>query len=91
MFDIVRDQMKDEQLYQQYYTEDIEEVSYTELVATLLTTLEYDIVIDAVMIKRIEYSIDNLEGYNLRKGNYQKQYQYDENGNIQLITYTSKG
>lgn len=90
MFDVVRDQMKDEELYQQYYAEDVEEVPYAELVATLINVLEYDIVIDGKLIKRNEHDIDKIAGYSLKEGIYRKEYQYDESGNITLITYTSK-
>lgn len=90
MFDIVRDQMKDKELYQQYYAEDIEEVPYAELVATLINVLEYDIVIDGKLIKRNEHDIDKIAGYSLKEGDYRKEYQYDEGGSITLITYTSE-
>lgn len=90
MFDVVRNQMKDEELYQQYYTEDVEEVPYAELVATLLNDLEYDIVIDGEMIKRNEHNIDKIGGYRLKENDYLKEYQYDENGFTEIITYTSK-
>ncbi len=89
LFDTVRDQMKDKELYQQYYSEDIEEVSYAELVATLCNDLEYDIVIDGNLIKRNVHDIDMISEYHLREGDYRKQYQYDEGGTIILITYTS--
>ncbi len=90
MFDVVRNQLKDEELYQQYYAEDIKIVAYAELVASLLNDLEYDIVIDGQLIKRNEHDIDKISGYSLEDGEYRKEYQYDENGNIILITYTSK-
>ncbi len=90
LFDVVRNQMKDEELYQQYYAEDVEKVSYAELVATLLSVLEYDIVIDGKLIKRNEHDIDKIAGYGLKESDYRKEYQYDESGNIVLITYSSK-
>lgn len=90
MFDVVRSQMKDEELYQQYYSEDVEEVPYAELVAILLNDLEYDIVIDGELILRNEYNIDKIGGYGLKENDYLKEYQYDENGFTAMITYTSK-
>lgn len=90
MFDIVRDQIKEEEIYQQYYAEDIEEVSYAELVAILLNNLEYDIMINEVLIRREDHDTDKIDGYRLNMSDYLKQYQYDESGNITLITYTSK-
>ena len=89
MFDVVRHQMKGEELYQQYYVEDIEKVSYAELIATLLNDLEYDIVINGILVKRNEHNFDQISGYRLKEGDYRKEYQYDESGNIALITYTT--
>lgn len=89
-FDVVRDQLKEEGLNQQHHDENYEEVSYAYLVASLLNTLEYDLIVDGVKIKCKEHDIDKIAGYNLKEGDYLKQYQYDEIGNIQLITYTSK-
>lgn len=90
MFDVVRDQINEEELYQQYYAEDIEEVSYAELVATLLNNLEYDIMINGELIRREDHDTDKINGYGLNESDYLKQYQYDESGKITLITYTSK-
>jgi hypothetical protein len=90
IFDVVRNQMKDEELYQQYYTEDVEEVPYAELVATLLNDLEYDIVIDGALIQRNEHDIEKIRGYILKENDYLKEYQYNESGTIEIITYTSK-
>lgn len=89
MFDVVRNQMKDEELYQQYYVEDIEKVSYPELIATLLNDLEYDIVINGVLIQRNEHDFNRISEYRLNEGDYRKDYQYDESGKITLITYTA--
>jgi hypothetical protein len=89
MFDVVRNQMKDKELYQQYYVEDIEKVSYPELIATLLNDLEYDIVINGVLIQRNEHDFDQIPEYRLNEGDYRKDYQYDESGKITLITYTA--
>jgi hypothetical protein len=90
MFDVIRNQLKDEELYQQYYTEDIEEVPYAELVAILLNDLEYDVVIDGEQIQRNEHDIDKIGGYRFKENDYLKEYQYDECGTIVMITYTSK-
>lgn len=90
MFNVVRDQIKEEELYQQYYAEDIEEISYAELVAILLNNLEYDINVNGVLIKKEEHDIDKINVYGLNLTDYLKQYQYDESGNITLISYTSK-
>jgi hypothetical protein len=90
MLDLVRNQMKDKELYQQYYTEDVEEVPYAELVATLLNDLENAIVIDGELIQRNEHDINRIVGYGLKENDYLKEYQYDESGTIAMITYTSK-
>ncbi len=90
MFDVVQNQMKDEELYQQYYSNDNEKVTYPELVATLLNDLEYDIVIDGELFKGNDHSVDKITEYGLEEDDYRKEYQYDESGNIILILYTSK-
>lgn len=90
MFDIVRNQMKDKEIYQQYYEKKIEEVPYAELVATLLNTLDYDIVIDGKVIRRREHDMAGITGYPLKKCKYRKEYQYDADGRIEWIIYAAK-
>jgi hypothetical protein len=89
-YDVIRNQIKEDELYPQYNQIDLEEISYAELIATLLDRLEYDIVVDGVLINHTEHDMDKISEYNLNQGMYLKEYQYDENGNIILITYTSK-
>ncbi len=89
LFDAVRDQMKEEELFQQYYKVEKEIIPYEELVAILLNDLEYDIAIDGVQFKKDEHDMDKIAGYDLKKTNYLKEYQYDEGGKIILIIYAS--
>lgn len=90
MFEVVRNEIKEEEIYQQYYSEDSEKVSYTELVAILLNTLEYDIVVDGISISMDEHNSDRISGYQLKNCDYSKEYHYDEHGKIILISYISK-
>ena len=89
LFESVRDQIKEEELYQQYYNVEKDVLPYEELIAILLNHLEYDIMIDGVSFKKDEHDVDKITGYGLKKTNYLKEYHYDEGGNIILITYAS--
>ena len=89
LFESVRDQIKDEELYQQYYKVEKDVIPYEELMAILLNHLEYDIMIDGVSFKKDEHDMDKIAGYGLKKTNYLKEYQYDVGGNIIMITYAS--
>ena len=91
MFDVVRDRIKEEELYQQYNEDNNKEVTYAELVAALMSNLEYDILVNGVLIKKENHDTDKIKSYRLDIGDYVKKYQYDESGNIYLIIYNSKG
>lgn len=85
----VRDKLKDNELYQQYYAEDVETLSYATLISTLFQTLEYDVMIDGTIIIKADHSVDRIAEYGIRNVYYKKSYRYDEDGDITMIIYTS--
>lgn len=87
--EIVRNQQKEEVLYQQYYSADKEIVSYAELVAILLRPLEYDIRINKALISKETHQPDLITDYNIEIGDYKKNYEYDAGGDLVRIIYTS--
>lgn len=87
--EIVRNQQKEEVLYQQYYFADKEIVSYAELVAILFRPLEYDIKIDRILIPKETYQPDHITKYIIDENDYKKHYEYDAGGNLARIIYTS--
>ncbi len=89
MLDVVKHQIKDEEIYRQYSDNIMEEISFAEMISILMNELEYDIEINGALIRVSEHDIDKIDNYSLTVGPYLKQYQYDENGNILLIIYTS--
>jgi SHS2 domain-containing protein len=84
----VRGLFKEEEIYQQYNAEDLETISYAELIATLILPQEYDLMIDGTVISKMEHDADKISGYGIRKTYYRKSYRYDDNGKINLIIYT---
>lgn len=90
MLGIVRESIKQDAIYQQYNVLEREIITGTELVATLFQSLEYDIMIDGVIIRKSEHDTDSIKGYGIRTVNYKKTYQYDGNGAIIMIVYTGQ-
>lgn len=81
-------QLQENEIYQQNYS-DGNTVTYTELVATLFTTLVYDIQINDILINKASHEMDRIEEYQILDTTYQKNYFYDSNGNITKIIYKS--
>ncbi|MHB8131369.1 MAG: hypothetical protein ACYDEX_20500 [Mobilitalea sp.] len=90
MLGIVRESIKQDAVYQQYNILDREIITYSELVASLFQSLEYDIMIDGVIIRKSEHDTDSISGYGIRLVNYKKTYHYDGNGVIIMIVYTGE-
>jgi hypothetical protein len=87
---VTRDNYKDKQIYQLYNDKDMEVVSYAELIATLCNSLEYDIAIDGASIDKDNFKLENVQNYNIRNTNYNKSYEYDDYGIINIVIYTGK-
>ncbi len=85
-----RQMVKDEVIYQQYNIADKGTITYTELISTLLQPLDYDIMINGLIIKRIEHSPEKISEYAIPVRDYIKTYKYDNEGNVILIIYTGK-
>lgn len=86
-----REKIKNKELYQQENTKDREIITSGELIASLFYPLEYDIMIDGLLIEKTYYNLDDISGYNIKSCNYKKEYKYDDEGNIVMIIYTSIG
>lgn len=86
----LRELVKDEVIYQQYidYTDEI--VTYAELIAKLMQPLEYDLIINDLIITKGNHNIDYISSYHIKMANYSKSYRYDDNGTIISIVYLSK-
>jgi hypothetical protein len=85
----VREKIKDDVLYQQYPNTNRETVSYAELIAVLMQPLDYNIMVDGVLIRRDKHTAYMISGYGISQSNYSKSYHYNASGNITMIVYTS--
>ncbi|MBH1940638.1 hypothetical protein I5677_07030 [Mobilitalea sibirica] len=83
-----REIIKNDNLYQQYFTKEKEFVTHGELIATLLQPLDYNLSIDGVLILLVEHNEEKIIDYNIREVNYIKSYQRDAIGNIICMEYT---
>ncbi|MFT4145750.1 MAG: hypothetical protein QM644_14955 [Mobilitalea sp.] len=84
---ILRENYKDQEILEQENRESLDIVSYGELVATLYNELDYNIKINNVLIERNSYDPEDIQNYEISKSNYKKNYTYNDNGEILLITY----
>lgn len=75
--------------YQQYKNEEDALISYAQLIATIVQPLEYDIEIDQVLISKYEHTRDQIESYGIKNEMYEKNYAYNENGEVTRILYKS--
>lgn len=88
---MVREKLKSNELYQQYNDLDQCSVTYAEVIATLFQPLDYDIRIDNILYRRnYDYSYE-IDENSIPKKNYYKSYQYDSEGNINMILYSCEG
>jgi len=89
--EMVREKLKSNELYQQYNDLDQCSVTYAEVIATLFQPLDYDIRIDNILYRRnYDYSYE-IDENSIPKKNYYKSYQYDSEGNINMILYSCEG
>lgn len=86
---LVRELIKQDVIYQQHNIVDRETITYAELIATLLQPLEYDIMIDGILIKKEEHDRSQITAYPIRQTQYSKSYRYNDNGIITIIVYSS--
>ncbi len=82
-----RQKLKDEVVYQQYHVADKGSITYAELIASLLQPLDYDIIVNGIMINKIWHYPEKISEYAIPKREYNKNYQYDDKGNIIFISY----
>ncbi|MDF2539261.1 MAG: hypothetical protein K0S76_2282 [Herbinix sp.] len=75
-------------LYSQANPPDQEIVTGSKLIATLLQTMDYDMMIDGTIIRRSEHTLDRMNSYSINAAYYNKGYLYDPMGNIIMVTYT---
>lgn len=83
----IREQISEKELYLQYNNENKEILTYSELIATLFQTLDYDVQIDDQIILKTEHDLYQIEYYQIERVDYQKNYIYDNKGNILRICY----
>lgn len=85
----VRELYKDDYvIYMQYNPDDAVIVSYSELIATLMEPLDYDITVDGLQIKKLEHTADQISTYGIQNADYAKSYRYNDNGDIVFVIYT---
>ena len=91
MVDVVKQNINEEIIYQQYSDERTREVvNYGELVATLFQPIDYDIKIDSTILLKSAHSLDKISSYGINPDcSYKKSYQYDSDGNVEMIKYSS--
>jgi hypothetical protein len=63
-------------------------ITYGELIATLYNELDYNIKINDIVIERNSYDPEDLQNNEIVNANYKKSYMYNNNGEIIFITYT---
>lgn len=85
----IRDGAKEAPLYEQYNREEGNKVTYGWLIASLMYPLDIDIVINDCVIRAAEHDAGKIEGYSISQTNFEKNYIYDEEGNITMVTYKS--
>ena len=66
-----------------------EKVTYQELIGTLMGNLDYDIQINQMTIDNDLFNYQDFDLSSIPKNNYIKTYEYDSNGNIVKVVYTS--
>ncbi len=90
MLNTTREFLKESEVYRQSLAADRETITYAELIAALLHPLEYDILIDGILIRKDVHSLDKVAGYGIHRNDYKRSYIYDINGNVTRIVYTRK-
>ena len=84
----------DDPMYQDV-TGNIDIISYGELIAILSNQLEHNIrIIDEknvneLIISKFSHDASKIDGYNVPETDYRRTYDYDKNGNISGVIYTS--
>lgn len=84
----LREEIKENEVLYQQYVSDEKLVSYPELVSTLFQTLEYDLEIDGVMIRKQDHDAEKILSYGIIHADYQKTYAYDSKGNVIKVIFT---
>ena len=85
---ILRLSYKEQEVLEQENRDNLDIISYGELIATLYNELDYNIKINDIVIERNSYDPEDLQNYEIVNANYKKSYMYNDNGEIIFITYT---
>lgn len=85
---ILRESYKEQEVLEQENRDNLDIISYGELIATLYNELDYNIKINDIVIERNSYDPEDLQNYEIVNANYKKSYMYNDNGEIIFITYT---
>jgi len=79
---------EDTVFYEQYIEEE-DVISNAKLIASLFHELEYDIEVNGYLIRKQEHKAEKIMDYKIEATEYRKSYQYNTEGNIERIQYTS--
>ncbi|MDF2845408.1 MAG: hypothetical protein K0R00_3834 [Herbinix sp.] len=85
---ILRESYKEQEVLEQENRDNLDIITYGELIATLYNELDYNIKINDIVIERNSYDPEELQNYEIVNANYKKSYMYNNNGEIIFITYT---
>ncbi len=85
---ILRESYKEQEVLEQENRDNVDIITYGELIATLYNELDYNIKINDIVIERNSYDPEDLQNNEIVNANYKKSYMYNNNGEIIFITYT---
>lgn len=85
---ILRESYKEQEMLEQENRDNLDIISYGELIATLYNELDYNMKINDIVIERNSYDPEDIQNYEIVNANYKKSYMYNDNGEIIFITYT---
>ncbi len=85
---ILRESYKEQEVLEQENRDNLDIITYGELIATLYNELDYNIKINDIVIERNSYDPEDLQNNEIVNANYKKSYMYNNNGEIIFITYT---
>ena len=65
-------------------------IDKNELISNLMQYLDYPVNIDGLVIKPEDYFYVNFDYSVIKDGNYRVTYQYNDDGSIKMVFYTSQ-
>lgn len=88
LFKSIAQSKKETIVYETYKEPEEIVITYAQVIATLFTTIDYDIQIDDLYISRVDY--DGMDSkINIKETDYKRSYVYDGIGNITKVVYQS--